>query len=157
MFGMAIAAIAGAAFNGVSTYLNDNKLAGAYKDYANALKSAANKYSGKSAERANQNAGEQMANTFGQQDTNYLASQGMNPYQAQVQNRTNEGYNLGSQQSQQKLGAQYDNEMAKADAKLKQAGVDFKAANQAQQTAMNTAGGLVDLYNQTKVGNNGTK
>lgn len=158
MFGAIIGAIAGAAYNGVSTYMNNNKLAGAYKDYASALENAAKKYSGKSAERAMQNAGEQVANNYGVRDWSSASSQGIDPYHMNLQNRTSEGFNTGAGIASELNNAKYNKEMAEQQSKLKQAGVDFNVANQTQQTAMNTAGGLVDLGKQLSSGksnNNG--
>lgn len=139
-------AIAGAAYNGVSSYINNSNLAGAYKDYAKALKDAANKYSGKNAERKMQNLGEQMANQYGVQDWSAASSQGIDPYHMNLQNRTAEGFNLGSSQAAQQNEALMNKELAEHEAKLKQAGTDYKVANQTQQTVANTAGGLADLY-----------
>ena len=154
VFGAIIGAVAGAAYNGVSTYLNNNKLAGAYKDYASALENAAKRYSGKSAERAMQNAGEQMANNYGVQDWSSASSKGVDPYHMNLQNRTAEGFNTGAGVASTLNNAKYNKEIAEQEAKLKQANTDFNVANQTQQTAMNTAGGLVDLYKTTMSGAN---
>lgn len=151
---MAIAALAGAVYNGVTTNLNNQKLAGAYSDYADAVKNAAEKYSGKNAERAMQNAGEMQAATTGVQDWSTASREGVDPYHMNLQNRTAEGYNLGSGVKSQDLNARYNADTAKAKADLKQAGVDFGVNNQLQQTTMNTAGGLADLYKNTMSGGN---
>lgn len=157
MWGIAIAALAGAVYNGVSTYMNNQKLAGAYSDYADAVKNAADKYSGKNAERAIQNAGEISANNLGIQDWSAASREGVDPYHMNLQNRAAEGYNLGTGNKTKELNARYDADTAKAKAALKQAGVDFGVNNQLQQTVMNTAGGLTDLYKNTVsgTGNNG--
>jgi hypothetical protein len=157
MWAIAIGALAGAVYNGVSTYMNNKKLAGAYSDYADAVKNAAEKYSGKNAERAIQNAGEIGANSLGVQDWSAASREGVDPYHMNLQNRTAEGYNLGTGNKTNELNAKYDVDTAKAKAALKQAGVDFGVNNQLQQTVMNTAGGLADLYKNTVsgTGNNG--
>jgi hypothetical protein len=152
MWALAIGALAGAVYNGVSTYMNNQKLAGAYSDYADAVKTAADKYSGKNAERAMQNAGEMSANNLGVQDWSAASREGVDPYHMNLQNRTAEGYNLGSGVKSQDLNARYNADTAKANAALKQAGVDFGVNNQLQQTTMNTAGGLADLYKNTVSG-----
>lgn len=149
MWGIAIAALAGAVYNGVSTYMNNQNLAGAYKDYADAVKKAAEKYSGKNAERAIQTAGEISANNLGVQDWSAASREGIDPYHMNLQNRTAEGYNLGTDNKTKELNARYNADTAKANAALKQAGVDFGVNNQLQQATMNTAGGLADLYKTT--------
>lgn len=157
MWGMVIGAVAGAVTgavaNGVMTYKNNMKLADAYSKAANQYKEATEKYSGKNAERANQNAGEQMANQFGIQDWNASSSKGLNPYEAELRNRSAEGYNLGSQTNSQQMNANFNKETAESQAALKQAGVDYGVNNQTMQAAMNTAGGLADLYKNSKRNN----
>lgn len=153
MWGIVVAAIAGAAANGIATYANNKKLANAYSKAAKQYANATEKYSGKNAERANQQAGEQMTNQFGIQDWNASSSKGLNPYEAELRNRTAEGYNLGSQTNSQRMNAKFNKETAESQAALKQAGVDYGVNNQTMQAAMNTAGGLADLYKNSQRNN----
>lgn len=155
VWAMAIGALAGAVYNGVSTYMNNQKLAGAYNNYAKDVRNAAEKYSGKNAERAIQNAGEMSANNIGVQDWSAASREGVDPYHMNLQNRAAEGYNLGTGNKTKELNSRYNADTAQSKAALKQAGVDFGVNNQLQQTTMNTAGGLVDLYKNTVSGNKG--
>ncbi len=154
MWALALSALAGAVYNGVSTYMNNQKLADAYSNYAKDVRNAAEKYSGKNAERAIQNAGEMSANNLGVQDWSAASREGIDPYHMNLQNRSAEGYNLGTGNKTNELNAKYNADTAQSKAALKQAGVDFGVNNQLQQTVMNTAGGLTDLYKNTVAGNN---
>ena len=153
VWALAIGALAGAVYNGVSTYMNNQKLAGAYSNYAKDVRNAAEKYSGKNAERAIQNAGEMSSNNLGVQDWSAASREGIDPYHMNLQNRAAEGYNLGTGNKTKELNAKYNADTAQSKAALKQAGVDFGVNNQLQQTVMNTAGGLTDLYKNTVSGN----
>lgn len=153
VWALAIGALAGAVYNGVSSYMNNQKLAGAYRNYARDVRNAAEKYSGKNAERAIQNAGEISANNVGVQDWSAASREGVDPYHMNLQNRAAEGYNLGTGNKTKELNARYNADTAQSKAALKQAGVDFGVNNQLQQTTMNTAGGLTDLYKNTVANN----
>ena len=147
---MVIAAIAGAAANGISTYANNKKLASAYKRAAKQYEEATKKYSGKNAEVANWNAGMREANQTGIQDWNKAAATGTDPFNMDTSNRFAEGMNLGQQQQSQLNNAKFNNETAQAQAALKQAGIDYGVANQTQQAVANAAGGMADLYRNMK-------
>lgn len=150
IWAMAIAAIAGAAANGIATYQNNKKLANAYSKAAETYTDAAKKYSGKNAERANWNAGMREANQMGIQDWNKAAATGTDPFHMDSSNRFAEGMNLGQQQQSQLNNAKFNAETAESQAALKQAGVDFAVNNQTQQAVMNGIGGLADMYKNTK-------
>lgn len=149
LWAAAIAGLASAAANGIMQYKANQKLAGAYRKAADTYKNATEKYSGENEYRRQQNAGDIMANNLGQQDMNYLASQGASPYEQGI-NRYAEGNNLGQQTQGQLDNAKFNKETAEAQAALKQAGIDYSVNNQTRQTVMNTAGGLADLYGQMK-------
>ena len=149
MWSMIIGAVAGAVYNGVTTYQNNQKLAGAYQDYADKLKDVANKYSGEAAYNKMSQAGKNTAVDMNKA-MNQQASTGVNPFEFAPQDYTQEGYAAGSGYASAINNAQANKELAESQAKLGQAGTDFKVANQTQQAAMNTAGGLVDLYKESK-------
>lgn len=150
IIGALAGAVAGAVANGVTTYKNNMRLADAYKKAAQQYTEAAEKYSGKNAERANWNAGMNEANQTGIQDWNKASAIGVDPYHMDSSNRFAEGMNLGQQQQSQLNNAKFNSETAESQAALKQAGVDYGVANQTQQAIANTAGGLADLARNLK-------
>lgn len=147
---MVIGALAGAAANGIATYQNNKRLAGAYSKAAQQYVDATKKYSGKNAERANWEAGMREANQMGIQDWNKAAATGTDPFHMDNSSRFAEGMNLGQQQQSQLNNANFNKETAESQAALKQAGVDFAVNNQTQQAVMNGIGGLADMYKDTK-------
>lgn len=158
-FGLIIGALAGAAANGVSSYMLTKKNAAAYKSYAKDIRNAANKYSGQEAYSKMQQGGNETANTLNQMDLANQASQAPQNNSAMMANAANLGgnfngfYNQGQENTKTGLQAQYSADTQHAQQDLNQANVDYKAGTAATQAAMNTAGGLASLYAQHK-GNN---
>lgn len=159
MFGMVVGALAGAAANGVSSYMLTKKNAAAYKSYAKDIRNAANKYSGQEAYSKMQQGGNETANTLNQMDLASQASQAPQNNSAMMANAASLGgnfngfYNQGQENTKTGLQAQYSADTQHAQQDLNQANVDYKAGTAATQAAMNTAGGLASLYAQHK-GNN---
>lgn len=156
---MVVGALAGAAANGVSSYMLTKKNAAAYKSYAKDIRNAANKYSGQEAYSKMQQGGNETANTLNQMDLANQASQAPQNNSAMMANAANLGgnfngfYNQGQENTKTGLQAQYSADTQHAQQDLNQANVDYKAGTAATQAAMNTAGGLASLYAQHK-GNN---
>lgn len=148
-----IGGVANGILNSAMTNASVKKNASAHKKYAKEVKNAAEKYTGSNAYSAMQEKGNQQGNI-----TNIRELQGQIPQgnaqsamakTADLQNGFGSGYNLGSSNEKAKLNSQYNYDTASAQAALSQAGIDYKAGTAAQQAAMNTMGGLADLYKNT--------
>ena len=158
LFGAAIGAIAGGIAGGISARKNAMAQADAYREYANTIRDAANKYSGQNAYNIMQNAANQEGNIANQRNLSAAAAlepgnnsaMMANNSDLSYANRFNEGYNLGQSNASNRLNSLYDSETAKAQQALKQAGIDTQARTAVMQGAMNTAGGLANLYNNFK-------
>lgn len=151
--GALIGGIANGILNGAMTTSQAKKNAKAHKQYAKDIRNAAEKYTGSNAYSAMQEKGNQQGNI-----TNIRELQGQIPQgnaqsamakTADLQNGFGSGYNLGSSNEKAKLNSQYNYDTASAQAALNQADINYKAGTAAQQAAMNTMGGLADLYKTT--------
>lgn len=149
-----IGGVASGILNSAMTNASVKKNASAHKKYAKEVKNAAEKYTGSNAYSAMQEKGNQQGNI-----TNIRELQGQIPHgnaqsamakTADLQNGFGSGYNLGSQNKQKQLNSKYNYDTASAQAALNQAGIDYQARTAAQQAAMNTMGGLADLYKSTR-------
>lgn len=163
LFGAAIGAVAGAAAGVVSTQLLTRKNANAYKEYAEDIRKAAQKYSGQNAYNAMQNAGMQEANIVNQRNLESQAARAPSNMTNKAANAANlqgnysQGYNLGAQNQKTALDAAYNADTAKAQQALNQANIDYKAGTAATQAAMNAAGGLASLYGQMRGAGSGSQ
>lgn len=163
MFGIAIAAAAGAIIggvaNGITTAMQTKKLAKAYREAADQMKEATEKYSGKNLYGAMKTAGNQMADTYARnaqqaftntanpgQTNNMmaLAKQNMDATAQNTNDAAQSGRQLGQNLKKSDYDAKYNTETVAAQQALKQAGIDYNVANQATQSI---TGGLADLAN----------
>lgn len=157
MWQIVIGAVAGAAAGGITSYLNTEKRAGAYKEAADAIKSAAEEYSGQKAYGKIQSAGQQegmfQANAFGYDNkpiTGNLSLQNINGQD--TANTYAEGANAGRGMEAKNLDAKYNAATAQAKLNLEQANREANAQQAAVQAGFNTAGGLADLYKNSGIG-----
>ena len=148
-----IGGVASGVLNGAMAMNSAGKNAKAHRPYAKEIKNAAEKYSGMNAYNAMQNAGNEEGNLMNrralQAQTVNNDGSAMMAKQGNLTGGFGEGYNLGSSNKQKELTSRYNYDTAGAQAALNQAGIDYKANTAVQQAAMNTAGGLADLYKNT--------
>lgn len=154
--GAIIAGVASGVLNGAMASSSAKKNAKAYRNAAEEIKSAANKYSGANAYNALQQAGNIEGNIVNRQalDAQLQNSPVNNSATmanvADLKGDFTSGYNLGQQNKQKDLNAKYNYDTASAQAALNAANINYQAGTAAQQAAMNTAGGLTDLYKNVK-------
>jgi hypothetical protein len=152
MFGMVIGALAGGIANGLMSSSLTKQNAKAYKQAAKDIREAGQKYSGQSAYDSMQNAGNMEGNIVNRmQGANQLRGNANTAMAnaSDIQNNFNSGYNLGSSNEATTNNALYNAETAKAQQAMNQANINYKAGSAVQQAALNTAGGLADLYKTT--------
>ncbi len=162
VWGAVIGGVAGAAYGGISSYAAAKEHAKSYKEAARQIREAAKKYSGSAADNAMNEAGRQMGNELAQKSTQAAASRGnlnstsdMANALAGAQNvSANNAYMTGNQLGRSnkatELSGKYNAATTEAQNLMNQADVQNKVTNATNQTVMNTAGGLVDLYKQLK-------
>ncbi len=160
VIGAVVGGVAGGVVNGMVAYQTNKDRVSAYKQAAKDVKEAAEKYSGKNAYNNMQNAGNQEAanvnrNTLaaGGQMDNAFGTPAMNAADLSNANGTLQGYKLGAGNAKTDMDSKYYRDTALARTAMKQADIDYKAANQTMQTAMNAAGGLADVYKNIKSNN----
>lgn len=149
---MVIGALAGGIANGLMSSSLTKQNAKAYKQAAKDIREAGQKYSGQSAYDSMQNAGNMEGNIVNRmQGANQLRGNANTAMAnaSDIQNNFNSGYNLGSSNEATTNNALYNAETAKAQQALNQANINYKAGSAVQQAALNTAGGLADLYKTT--------
>lgn len=150
-WGAIIGAIAGGAAGAVTSYINNSKRADAYQKAADAIRDAAEKYSGSAAYNSIVQKGSQegrtQANAFG------LARNPINrslSLQNVNQNNTADiyaqGNSLGRANESANLAGKYNAAVSQAGLDLSQANTDANVQQQGVQEAFKTAGGLADLY-----------
>lgn len=157
VIGAVVGGVAGGVVNGIiASETNKNKVA-AYQEAAKQIKDAADKYSGQEAYNKMQNLGNQEAANFnrntltaGGQMDNASGTAAMNAADLSNANGTLQGYSLGANNAKTTMDAKSYRDTALARNTMKQADIDYNAANQTAQTAMNAAGGLADLYKDLK-------
>ena len=152
MFGMVIGALAGGIANGLMSSSLTKQNAKAYKQAAKDIREAGQRYSGQSAYDSMQNAGNIEGNIVNRmQGANQLRGNANTAMAnaSDIQNNFNSGYNLGSSNEATTNNALYNAETAKAQQAMNQANINYKAGSAVQQAALNTAGGLADLYKTT--------
>lgn len=169
-FGAVVGAVVGGVAGGISSFAMAKKNANAYKDYAKSahkyaesVRDAAEKYSGQNAYNAMQSAADTEGNVVNQNVLNAQAAQAPQNNTNKMANAANlkgdflGGYNLGSSNQSTKLDSAFDtqtanarNDLTRAKTKLGLANTDYKAGMSTLQGAMNTAGGLANLYSGMK-------
>lgn len=154
LFAAAIGAISGGIANGIMSSQLTKQNAKAYKQAAEEIRSAGQKYSGQNAYDSMQNTGNMEGNIVNQRNSgaqlmNRPISGTAMSNVADTQNDFNSGYNLGTSNAATMNNALYNAATANAQQKLNRANIDYKAGTAVQQAALNTAGGLADLYKTT--------
>lgn len=157
MYGMIIGAIAGGLAAGISSYMNNTKLAGKYREYAKDIRKAAEQYSGKNADNAMREAGSQAARSLNNLNMGIAASQ-PNTSNLSTQNAlrainnvqsadsTVQGQNLGRNLKAQDLNNKYNRATNQANLALKQGKMDYNLANATTAGVMQGAQTLADTY-----------
>lgn len=150
--------IADAVGQGLVTKYQTDKLADAYKEAANQVRMAANKYSGQAADSAMTQEGarqgqqmQKLAQSQGQAGTSGLsnvdAMAGMNNVQNSGLSGYMQGQNLGRSNKAQELNSKYNAATVAAQNMLSKAKTDYKVGNQASNMIFNTIGGLGQGWN----------
>lgn len=162
VIGAVVGGVAGGVVNGMVAYQTNKDRVSAYKQAAKDVKEAAEKYSGQNAYNNMQNLGNQEAanvnrNTLaaGGQMDNASGTAAMNAADLSNANGTLQGYKLGAGNAKTDMDSKYYRDTALARTAMKQADIDYKAANQTAQTVMNAAGGLADVYKNIKSNKSG--
>lgn len=157
VIGAVVGGVAGGVVNGMVAYQTNKDRVSAYKQAAKDVKEAAEKYSGKNAYNNMQNLGNQEAANVnrkalaaGGQMDNAFGTPAMNAADLSNANGTLQGYKLGAGNAKTDMDSKYYRDTALARTAMKQADIDYKAANQTAQTVMNAAGGLADVYKNIK-------
>lgn len=162
VYGAIIGAVAGGIASGITSYLNNSKRADAYQKAADAIKDAAEKYSGNAAynsiiEKGSQE-GRFQANAFGLGNTPITGNLSMNNInQNKAADIYAQGNSLGRQNEADTLNAKYKAATSEALRDLSQANTEANVQQQGMQAAFNTAGGLADLYKTGFAGASGSK
>lgn len=160
VIGAVVGGVAGGVVNGMVAYQTNKDRVSAYRQAAKDVKEAAEKYSGQNAYNNMQNLGNQEAAnvnrntlTAGGQMDNAFGTPAMNAADLSNANGTLQGYKLGAGNAKTDMDSKYYRDTALARTAMKQADIDYKAANQTAQTVMNAAGGLADVYKNIKSNN----
>lgn len=151
-----IGALAGGISNGLITNYQTKKLANAYKEAANDIRAAGQKYSGQAANAAMTQEGARQ----GQQMQKLAQSQGVagttGLSTADATNMTQnqpglsaymQGQNLGRSNKATELNSKYNAATTKAQNMLSKANTDFKAGQAATQLGMNALSGIANAGN----------
>lgn len=152
-----ILGIADGLAQGLVTKYQTEKLANAYKEAANQVRAAAQKYSGQAADSAMTQEGarqgqqiQKLAQSQGQKGTSGLsnvdAMTGMNNVQNNGLSGYMQGQNLGRSNKAQELNSKYNAATIAAQNMLSRANTDFNVGNQALKLATNSIGGLLQGY-----------
>lgn len=179
MFGMIIAALAGAVISGtvagVNEYKAEMKKAGAYKEAAKDVKEAAKKHSGSALYNDMINTGIDQAVDTGNAMANEIAASSYTPTNpgvtgaganaAAYQNATdkaaianaaaNKGFDEGMNYSANRNEALYGAKTTQAQQLAKQADIDYKVANQATQEGLGAMSDIAKTANSLRRTNNG--
>lgn len=150
--------IANGLAQGLVTKYQTDKLANAYKEAANQVRAAAQKYSGQAADSAMTQEGarqgqqmQKLAQSQGQAGTSGLsnvdAMAGMNNVQNSGLSGYMQGQNLGRSNKAQELNSKYNAATVAAQNMLSKAKTDYKVGNQASNMIFNTIGGLGQGWN----------
>ena len=156
MLGAIIGALAGGIANGLITKYQTEKLANAYKEAANDIRAAGQKYSGQAANAAMTQEGARQ----GQQMQKLVQSQGVagttGLSTADATNMTQnqpglsaymQGQNLGRSNKATELKSKYNAATAKAQNMLSKANTDFRVGQAATQLGWNALSGIANAGN----------
>lgn len=154
-------AVVGGLFGSISAYNQAQKKAKAYRQAADMMKDAAEKYTGENADEAMRQAGLQRAILSGNANQTNVAPNldNQNTSQAQAVNAANNilgendimsGYNSGSNIKAQENAGQMAKTNAEVQNMLKQADVDYNVSAAGTQALMNGLSTAGKLYNQIK-------
>lgn len=161
MYEAIIGGLAGGVAAGVSSLYNNNKLAKKYKKYAQDMRNVAEKYSGHNADVAMRNEGSKQANRMNQlnmgiganqpKTSNLSTQNALNSINNTVMaDSTMEGQNLGRQNKQTELNANYNKATAAAQQALNQGKMDYNLGMATTSGIMGGASALANTYNTLK-------
>lgn len=156
MVGALIGALAGGISNGLITNYQTKKLANAYKEAANDIRAAGQKYSGQAANAAMTQEGARQAQQMQKlaQSQGVAGTTGLSTADAtnMTQNQPGlsaymQGQNLGRSNKATELNSKYNAATTKAQNMLSKANTDFKAGQAATQLGMNALSGIANAGN----------
>lgn len=156
MLGALIGALAGGISNGLITNYQTKKLANAYKEAANDIRAAGQKYSGQAANAAMTQEGARQAQQMQKlaQSQGVAGTTGLSTADAtnMTQNQPGlsaymQGQNLGRSNKATELNSKYNAATTKAQNMLSKANTDFKAGQAATQLGMNALSGIANAGN----------
>lgn len=151
-----IGALAGGISNGLITNYQTKKLANAYKEAANDIRAAGQKYSGQAANAAMTQEGARQAQQMQKlaQSQGVAGTTGLSTADAvnMTQNQPGlsaymQGQNLGRSNKATELNSKYNAATTKAQNMLSKANTDFKAGQAATQLGMNALSGIANAGN----------
>lgn len=158
-------AVIGGAVKGAIAYKSTQAKVGAYQSAASDVKEAAEKYSGENAYNAIKDAGNANAYIYGRMPQEEYV-QPLNPSSTKNQmgsavtgaseaasNSTNlaeTGKNIGQSNVEKEMNANYGYATNLADLQRQQADINYNVANQKAQTALDTVGIALNLFNEVK-------
>lgn len=154
--GALIGALAGGISNGLITNYQTKKLANAYKEAANDIRAAGQKYSGQAANAAMTQEGARQAQQMQKlaQSQGVAGTTGLSTADAvnMTQNQPGlsaymQGQNLGRSNKATELNSKYNAATTKAQNMLSKANTDFKAGQAATQLGMNALSGIANAGN----------
>lgn len=156
MVGALIGALAGGISNGLITNYQTKKLANAYKEAAQDIRAAGQKYSGQAANAAMTQEGARQAQQMQKlaQSQGVAGTTGLSTVDAtnMTQNQPGlsaymQGQNLGRSNKATELNSKYNAATTKAQNMLSKANTDFKAGQAATQLGMNALSGIANAGN----------
>ena len=156
MVGALIGALAGGISNGLITNYQTKKLANAYKEAAQDIRAAGQKYSGQAADAAMTQEGARQAQQMQKlaQSQGVAGTTGLSTVDAtnMTQNQPGlsaymQGQNLGRGNKATELNSKYNAATTKAQNMLSKANTDFKAGQAATQLGMNALSGVANAGN----------
>ena len=156
MLGALIGALAGGISNGLITNYQTKKLANAYKEAANDIRAAGQKYSGQAANAAMTQEGARQAQQMQKlaQSQGVAGTTGLSTVDStnMTQNQPGlsaymQGQNLGRGSKATELNSKYNAATTKAQNMLSKANTDFKAGQAATQLGMNALSGIANAGN----------
>lgn len=154
--GALIGALAGGISNGLITNYQTKKLANAYKEAAQDIRAAGQKYSGQAADTAMTQEGARQAQQMQKlaQSQGVAGTTGLSTVDAtnMTQNQPGlsaymQGQNLGRSNKATELNSKYNAATTKAQNMLSKANTDFKAGQAATQLGMNALSGVANAGN----------
>lgn len=151
MWASVISAIGGALINGVTSAITNGQRAKAQKQYADALRNAADEYSGEKLAnkmyQGGRNESLQQNKDVGSFNSQFAGSR-LNPTQTQAVN----GYNAGASGAQQLANAQYNAAVGNANRDLSQANTNADVTQQSVATGLDAISGAAKAGKDIGVG-----